>query len=382
MSQRDAFDRFIESLNRSMLDDRQWPVTSGLIDAACGTTGNRLVVVGDSGDGVRLDFVSFNQRGERRTDLERLYFDHYYGIDERVPRLRRLADGEPAHVRELYTERERRTSATYNEVVLAHGMGDSLNIRLNGPAGLRLAFLMGGTVEAGGWTGAQIETVRGILPHIRQFARVREALSTARALGSSMEELLGNSGVGIVELDRRGRIGACNDPAHGVLRRGDGLWDDGGFLRARLPADDAGLQGMLAAALPAAGRRAIGGATRVRRPSRGLPLMVSVTPVAAREDGWLGRTAALALVETAGGKRPRMEPRRIAAALGLTPTQGRLAVALAEGRNVREIAEAAGSTENAMRMRLKRIYRRAGVRGKSGLVRLVLSAADVVAWDS
>lgn len=382
MSQRDTFGRLIESLNRSILDDRHWPATSGLIDAACGTTGNRLVVGTDTADGVQLDFVSFNQRGERRADLERLYFERYYGIDERVPRLRRLADGQLAHVRSLYTERERKASVTYNEVVLPHGLGDSLNVRLHGPAGLRLAFLVGNTVEPGGWTSTQIDTVRAVVPHVRQFARVRQALATARALGSSMAELLHTNGIGIAELDRRGRIGACNDLARGLLRRADGLRDEDRFLRAALPADDARLQRVLASALPAAGSPAVGGATSMARPSQGPPLVVSVTPVAARDDGWLGCAAALVLVETAERHPPRIAPRRLGAALGLSPEQARLAVAVAQGRSVRDIAEAAGSTENAVRMRLKRIYRRAGVPGQPALVRLVLSAADVVTWGS
>ena len=375
MSQGDAFGRFIESMNRSIFDDRHWQATSGLIDAACGTTGNRLVIGGESGGGLRLDFINFSQRGERRQDLERFYFGLHYAIDERVPRLRRLAEGELAHVGELYTERERRTSATYNEAVLPHGTADSLNVRLEGPSGLRVSFLVGNTVERGGWTSGQIQIVQSVLPHIRQFARVRDALGTARALGATLEELLGNDGIGVVQVDGRGRIRACNDAALEVLRRGDGLRDEGGFLRARMSADDAWLQRLLAGALPADGSPAVSGATSVRRPAAA-SLVLSVTPLAARGDAWPGRPGALVLVETAAGRQPRMAPGQVAAALGLTPEQGRLAVEVATGRSVREIAEAAGSTENAVRMRLKRIYRRTGVRGRPGLVRLALSAAD------
>ena len=43
-SDADAFTHILASLYEAMLDDTQWPATSALIDAACGTTGNALVV--------------------------------------------------------------------------------------------------------------------------------------------------------------------------------------------------------------------------------------------------------------------------------------------------------------------------------------------------
>ena len=44
MDRQEALDRVLVSLNEAMLDDRHWPVTSALIDDACGMQGNALVV--------------------------------------------------------------------------------------------------------------------------------------------------------------------------------------------------------------------------------------------------------------------------------------------------------------------------------------------------
>ena len=46
MSDQDAFARILASLYQATLDDRHWPVTSALIDEACGITGNCLLVDG------------------------------------------------------------------------------------------------------------------------------------------------------------------------------------------------------------------------------------------------------------------------------------------------------------------------------------------------
>ena len=69
---------------------------------------------------------------------------------------------------------------------------------------------------------------------------------------------------------------------------------------------------------------------------------------------------------------PRVEPRYVAERLGLTPMQGLVAVALAEGNNVPRIAAATGRKENTVRHHFKEIYRRLGISSQAELVRLVL----------
>ena len=44
MSQLDTFNGILTSLHQAMLDDARWPLTSALIDEACGTAGNALLV--------------------------------------------------------------------------------------------------------------------------------------------------------------------------------------------------------------------------------------------------------------------------------------------------------------------------------------------------
>ena len=45
--------------------------------------------------------------------------------------------------------------------------------------------------DAEGWSGGQVERIGALLPHLRQFVRVRQALAGAKALGASMTALLG-----------------------------------------------------------------------------------------------------------------------------------------------------------------------------------------------
>ena len=104
--------------------------------------------------------------------------------------------------------------------------------------------------------------IESLLPHVRQFVLVRQALAGADALGAGLASLLDHSRIGALHLDRRGRVLAANDAARDILRRGDGLSDRDGALHASLPADDGRLQRLLKRALPVFGTSGAGGRQR------------------------------------------------------------------------------------------------------------------------
>ena len=297
MSPRDTFDRILASLHDATLDDAHWPQTSALIDEACGTTGNGLVV-GDGLEGdVRIFLAWFYRRGQRNEELGRSYFQHYHARDERLP------DSRLVHVTELFTEKELKSSPTFNEALRRCRGQNSLNVRLDGPNGSRIVWIVNDPVRPGGWQSDQIELIERLLPHVRQFVRVRQAVAKAEARGDSMSKLLDNTRIGVIQLDRRGRIVEANDRARAILRQGNGLFDDNGFLHARLSADDARLERLLGQTLPAFDGQSVSGSMTVRRPFGLAPLSVHLSPVPARQmDFGLRRVAVLALVEDAGSR--------------------------------------------------------------------------------
>ncbi len=63
----------------------------------------------------------------------------------------------------------------------------------------------------------------------------------------------------------------------------------------------------------------------------------------------------------------------MASALGLTPTESRLAVMLAAGHTVREIAAATGRKDRSVHWHLQQIFRKQGIGRQADLVRRVLS---------
>ena len=375
MSDQDAFARILASLYGAMLDDTRWPATSALIDEACGITGNALLVGEGPPDDIRVLPVGLYYRGQRREDLERDYVENYHPIDERVPRFRQLPDSLLVHVPDLYTAEELKTSPTYNEITLRSHYQDGLNVRLDGPDASHIAWGLGDPVASDGWGSSEIAMVQALLPHIRQFIRVRQALVRAEAHGTTVTALLDNSRIGVLHLDRRGKIIEVNDRARSILRHGDGLSDRDGVLGALNPYDQLHLEGLVAGTLPTAAVT-VSGSMLLARPSGLPPFVVHVKPVGVHQPDYGARhIAALALI-VEPGSQPRIDPGLVARTLGLTPMESRVAVWLAEGKSVRDIARETKLTEGAIYWHLKQIYQRLPVSRQVDLVRLVLSSAE------
>lgn len=110
-------------------------------------------------------------------DLERGYFDDFYARDERVPRLRQALAGQLVHVPDLYTEEELKTSPAYNEGARRLGSQNGLNVRFDGPDGLQIVWASSDPVAADGWQSSQLDLIAHLMPHLRQFVLVRQALA-------------------------------------------------------------------------------------------------------------------------------------------------------------------------------------------------------------
>ena len=267
MIRQDVYERILTSLYDAMLDDTHWPATSALIDEACGITSNCLLVGEGPPDDLRVLTVGLYYRGQRHEDLEREYLEVYHPIDERIPRFRQLPDSHLVHVKDLYTAEELKTSPTYNEILLRSQYQNGLNVRLDGPDTSHISWGLGDPVASDGWGSSEIATIKRLLPHIRQFIRVRQALVRAEAHETTVTALLDNPRIGVLHLDRRGQIIAVNDRARSILRHGDGLSDRDGVLGALTPDDQLRLEGLVAAALPVGGAIAVSGSMLLGRSS-------------------------------------------------------------------------------------------------------------------
>ena len=377
MGEQALYDRILRSLHRAAFDATGWPGTAGLIDVTCGLKGNGLVFAGGRPQqDVEIYFAQFCFRGQRREDFEHRYFRDYWFRDERIPRLRRLPDSQLVLASDLYTETEKKTSAAYNEAMRLASTQNSLDVRLDGPNGTRVMWSLGDPVDARGWGTDRTRMIEQLLPHVRQFLLVRHALVEAAGIGESITGLLDVAGTGVVHLDRNGRIVAANDHAVELLRQRNGLTDHNGTLHAVEPADDVKLQQLFKRALPNFGQGSAG-SVGVRRQLASRRLVLHVNPVDRQlTDFRMRRVAALVLIVDPACK-PRINAEIVASTLGLTPTESAIAVMLATGCTLQEIAATMGRKKETLRWHLKHIFTTLGVSRQADVVRLVLAASAV-----
>ena len=375
MNPDDQFERCLESLHEAALDDAHWPAASARIDEACGTCGSSLVV-GECSDGeVRIHFARLFYRGECRDDLAQEYFEVHCPRDMAMQRLMDCPEGRLVHLPDLWTEEERKTSPVYNEGYRRLRARNGLSAHFDDPDGLRLVWAIADPVGGEGWEPDRLRLVERLLPHVRQFVRVRQALAAAGALGAGSAGLLDSDRIGVVQLDRNGRVLEANATALAVLRTGDGLRNEGGTLRASRSDDEERLRNLLGRALSEwRGEAPAGGSMTVRRTSVRSRLALHVKPVGDRASDFGGlRVAALALIVDPA-RRPKIDAAHVAATLGLTPSESRMAALLTEGLRVQQIAWDQGWSEHYVRWLLKQVSRKLGLSGQVALVRQVLAA--------
>lgn len=122
----------------------------------------------------------------------------------------------------------------------------------------------------------------------------------------------------------------------------------------------------------------------LRRPSDPAPLGLHVSPVGDPQADFGGRRVAALVLVVDPAFPPRIDPERVSAVLGLTPSQGRVAALLAEGRSVNDIAARTGYQPGYVRLLLKRVYKKQEVSGQVALMPRIL-AVDALphssTWD-
>ena len=378
MSQQGTFRRIISSLNEAMLNDTHWPQASRLIDEVCGSKGNALFFgKASSNTHVEIYLTKCCYRGDSRPDQMHEYLKHYHAADEHVPRMRRLPHGKIVPIAEQFTEEERKRSRCYNEAYSRYDMQNALEVRLDEPGSAHIALGIADPVDSIGWSTSRVEMIARLLPHIRQYVRVHSALAEADALGASMMKLLDNTRAGIIQLDRRGLIVNMNDKAAESIRKNDGLSCRANSLIAVQPTDQSKLSELLARALPRYEEQARSGSMVIRQSSLLPMLALHVIPVSGQDECFrsLRIAALILLMDPMDGVS--IDPNLVEELLGLSPKEARIAVMLAEGQTLRQIAVMTGRGYNTLRYQLHLIFTKLGISRQVELIQIIHALSEL-----
>ena len=224
--------------------------------------------------------------------------------------------------------------------------------------------------SAGTCTSEDKQAVAQFLPHLQRALRLRELLGSAALIAEASREMLGRFQTAAVVVTGDGRVLHANPDAAQLLAEGSAIrWRNGRISSSR-ETDAAQLLTLIRAATcpPATTAAPHDGAMLVRRPN-GTAVSVLVAPFKLAIPGLAPAGAIVFARDSAKAVGLR---RTLKSLFGLTPTEARIAEALAHGRSLEEIAGCRRSNLQTVRKQVKAIFVKTGTHRQAECVALIL----------
>ena len=318
-------------------------------------------------DNRSLAVVQSRQNAELPPDTVREYEQHHARHDERLPLVMGLAVGEPMFDNERFTPRQLSRSFIYNDWLPSIGYRHTFSVPLLDTGDTREFLTLVRPVDHEAWGSRDRRLIEQVMPDLLRATRLRHRMAATAGqatLGIAALDALPHA---VAVVDAHCKAHYLNAAARRTLQgTGLGLAVRHGLLGAAHPPVQAALAAQVAAAcahLPRAGT--------VHVPQPGPGLWVNVLPLQAAHPlaAWhRGEPMALLAWSPPG---LGTESAQLAALLGLSETEARLALALSQGLSVKDFAMVQGCSWHTARTHLRNLLRKTGCHRQMDLVRLV-----------
>ena len=222
------------------------------------------------------------------------------------------------------------------------------------------------------------EDERGLLlllmPHLQRAIQIHQRFSTVDAANGAAMDVLNRLSIAAFITEGDGTVVYANTAARTMVAARDGLSSDRRVLAAARPDEQRALRGLIRAAArtSAGGSGGSGGVMTISRPSLRRSLLLLVTPIAASSLSVMASGAAAAAVfVTDPDHISEPDTARLRRIWGLTATESAIAVKLAAGLTLREVAESLEISINTARWHLKHVFAKTQTHSQNGLVRVI-----------
>ncbi len=367
----DPLNRIVSRIHDAALEPRLWPVVLQSLTDATGAIG-AAYIVRNTRTG-RVDWANFSGPStEYRSD----YVTHFSALDP-FPDLftgneatwMRLSDSLPAPVL--------RQNEWYNDFVLKCGVGDIIAAQISNTGSHTVVF---GLHEAIGGKPLRTQLAKRLDQLLEPLGKAAEAQLRLRELGwksAIAVRALDQLSTGVIVADRNGWVIGMNGLAERIVRRADGLVVRNGRLGALRVFEDA----KLAASLASATKAEAAASNRVLVGRRGSMrnYMLTVTPLGV-DLGFYTDPMALILVVDPEARSPKASD--LSGYFGLSQAEGRLAIQLMSGKQLRAISADSGVAISTLRSQLRSILRKVGVERQADLLRLLASVPSFPTGDA
>jgi len=229
----------------------------------------------------------------------------------------------------------------------------------------------------GPWSDEELELVDVLVPHFQRAFRIHKEFTRLRLQEQAYLTALDHLVIGLVLLDDTARVVYANPMAERVLERHPAIQRVGSSTRAVDHEQAVKLQRLIQQAANDTGdiSEPSGGAIGLRHPDSPWPLPVLVTPIRRAGIPGIGAVAGahVALLMTDTEQSHPIAPDTLGEAYGLTPSEALVAIGIANGMSVDEIAQAHGTSHHTVRSQLKTIFSKLHVSRQAELVKVLLT---------
>ncbi len=273
--------------------------------------------------------------------------------------------------------------AYYADFGRRSGLTRTLNGFLEASASTVSAALIVNRPDAGSEFGPEeARLIEILVPHLRRALVLHRRLTSIDAQRAAAADVIDRLTFGVILVDSNLRPVLVNQAAECLLAQRDGLACTAGGLGTGSDALTRSLRQMMvsaAAVTEGASFDVAAGTLRIPRPSGRRPLQVVVTPLASQNE-YAGHSArAVVAVFIADPEHAITQSEGVLRRLyHLTPMEARVAIAVAEGHKVEQIAALLQLTRNTVRWYVKQALAKTGVSTQAQLVVAILSNPALV----
>jgi len=304
------------------------------------------------------------------SDINAQHADDYQ-LYEELDEFINLPDGQAVTLHDRYSLQALEQMRYYRELLRPHNMEYVLGLDSYKDDKVAIFLRLSRPAGAEDFGAQEKSLLNALQPHLQNlilWLDRQEALNSERSI---YENVVTQLALGTVVVDGNGLIQKMNPVAEYILNAADGLYIERGRLAGQSPQLNQALKKILLCTGSVSGSELLDTLSipRLKSPT---PLHLSFKPSASSEfsgDGIAADNMVLinaAEIQLSGSQKALQEM------LGLTKAETRLAIELANGLTVAQVAEKQQVSDNTVRTHLKRIFHKTDLNSQVSLVNMVL----------